>query len=246
LVVNGATGQNPLITQVNSTEVMRIDSSGNMGLGTNSPTFVNGGGLQITKATAANLRLTDSANASYNFDVVSNGGDGYLLNRATSGSILLYTNAAERVRISAAGYVLYANNPAFSASLNGATQSVTTGSTVTLTYGTANYNRGSAYNASTYTFTAPVAGMYQFNVRARVDGIAGGGSNYALLALLTTGKTYFSICSASGAFNMMGISVSTFMSLGDTAYVTLNSQGQTINPVNTQPVYSDFSGFLIG
>ena len=33
LVVNGATGQNPLITQVNSTEVMRIDSSGNMGIG---------------------------------------------------------------------------------------------------------------------------------------------------------------------------------------------------------------------
>lgn len=33
LVVNGATGQNPLITQVNSTEVMRIDSAGNVGIG---------------------------------------------------------------------------------------------------------------------------------------------------------------------------------------------------------------------
>jgi hypothetical protein len=226
-------------------ESMRIDSAGNVGIGTASPTFVNGGGLQITKATAANLRLTDSANASYNFDFVSNSGDGYLLNRSTSGSILLYTNGSERMRISSAGYITYANNPAFNASLNGSNQNVTSGSTVTLTFGTASYNRGSAYNASTYIFTAPVAGMYQFNARARVDGITGG-LNYAILALITSGKTYNDICSASGSYNNLTIAVATYMSLGDTAYVTLNSSGQTINSVNTQPVYSDFSGFLIG
>ena len=37
LVVNSATGVNPFITQVNSTEVLRIDSSGNVGIGTTSP-----------------------------------------------------------------------------------------------------------------------------------------------------------------------------------------------------------------
>jgi len=34
LVVNSATGVNPFITQVNSTEVLRIDSAGNLGIGT--------------------------------------------------------------------------------------------------------------------------------------------------------------------------------------------------------------------
>jgi hypothetical protein len=162
------------------------------------------------------------------------------------GEITFSNGGTERMRISSAGYVTYGNNPAFSASLNGSQQNVTSGSTVTLTFGTANYNRSSSFNTSTYTFTAPVAGMYQFNARARVDGISGGGGNYAILALLTTGQTYNSICSASGSYNNLSISVSTYMASGHTAYVTLTSSGQTINAVNNQPVYSDFSGFLIG
>jgi hypothetical protein len=39
LVVNSATGVNPFITQVNSTEVLRIDSSGNVGVGTTAPVY---------------------------------------------------------------------------------------------------------------------------------------------------------------------------------------------------------------
>ena len=165
---------------------------------------------------------------------------------AAATALTLQSAGTTAVTISTSQYVTYANNPAFNASLNGSNQSVTSGSTVTLTFGTANYNRGSAYNATTYTFTAPVAGLYQFNARARVDGIAGGGGNYALLILNTTAQTYNSICSASGSYNNINISVSTYMAAGHTASVALNSSGQTVNAVNTQPVYSDFSGFLIG
>jgi hypothetical protein len=164
---------------------------------------------------------------------------------AAATNLTLQSAGTTAVTISTSQYVTYANNPAFNASLNGSAQSVTSGSTVTLTFGTANYNRGSAYNATTYTFTAPVAGLYQFNARARVDGIAGGAS-YAVLALNTTAQTYNSICSASGSYNNINISVSTYMAAGHTAYVALSSSGQTVSAVNTQPVYSDFSGFLIG
>jgi hypothetical protein len=183
--------------------------------------------------------------ASLGYQITSNAGVGAGALTFSTRSVTTDTAPSERMRISSAGYITYTANPAFSASLNGSQQNVTSGSTVTLTFGTVNHNRGSAYNGSTYIFTAPVAGMYQFNARARVDGITGG-LNYAILALITSGKTYNDICSASGSYNNLTIAVATYMASGDTAYVTLNSSGQTINAVNTQPVYSDFSGFLIG
>jgi|688.fasta_scaffold59528_8 hypothetical protein len=88
-------------------------NGGNVGIGTASPTFVNGGGLQITKSTSANLRLTDSANANYSFDVISSGGDGYLINRFTSGNTIFFTNAAERMRITSGGDFLLGVTSAF-------------------------------------------------------------------------------------------------------------------------------------
>ena len=47
---------------INNDEKMRIDSSGNVGIGTSNTTFVNGVGLKIANATAARLILTDSTN----------------------------------------------------------------------------------------------------------------------------------------------------------------------------------------
>jgi Chaperone of endosialidase len=65
LVVNSATGVNPFITQVNSTEVLRIDSSGNVGIGT-------------TDTTNQRLKIKQSADtgaASFSFKVEANAND---------------------------------------------------------------------------------------------------------------------------------------------------------------------------
>jgi hypothetical protein len=88
-----------------TTTAVTIDTSQNVGIGTATPTFFSGGGLQISKATQANLRLSDTANANYNFDISNNSGDGYLINRFATGNIFMFTNSTERMRIDSGGNV---------------------------------------------------------------------------------------------------------------------------------------------
>ena len=64
-----------------------ISSDGDVGIGTSAPSFTSGGGLQISHATQANVRLSDSSDASYNTDVAMSGDDFYLINRSSTGDL---------------------------------------------------------------------------------------------------------------------------------------------------------------
>lgn len=87
------------------TEKMRIDSSGNVGIGTSSPT--------------ARLSIKQAANGTFNglqfirsdtsaYSVMYMGGDDalYIQNQA-NGATIFYTNLAERMRIAASGKILF-------------------------------------------------------------------------------------------------------------------------------------------
>jgi hypothetical protein len=88
-----------------NTSVFYVDcGQGTVGIGTTSPTFVTGGGLQISNATQATLRLSDTTNSGYNFDLFMNETDAYVANRA-NGNTLFFTNNTERMRIDSSGNV---------------------------------------------------------------------------------------------------------------------------------------------
>ena len=81
-----------------------LDSSGNLGVGTTSPTFTSGSGLEISRAGAATLRLEDTDGTTGAMELVQVDADGYLLTRQSS-SLIFGVNSSEKMRINSSGDV---------------------------------------------------------------------------------------------------------------------------------------------
>lgn len=101
----------PLLFTVNGAERMRIDSSGNVGIGLTDPTTVltgfSGGstGVAIASADVPTLALYDSENSTYKSYVANSSGDMYVSNSATGKSLIFSNAGSERMRIDSAGNV---------------------------------------------------------------------------------------------------------------------------------------------
>ena len=67
---------------------------GNVGIGTGSPSFGTGGGLQISDASQANLRFTDTSNATFITDLALSNENFYIINRSASGQLKFRVNAS--------------------------------------------------------------------------------------------------------------------------------------------------------
>ena len=89
-----------------NTEVMRIDSSGNVGIGTNSPLTYSGTALVIN-GSRPNLRLTNPTTGVTALDggEISQLGSDLIIENREAGNIISYTNGSERMRIDSSGNI---------------------------------------------------------------------------------------------------------------------------------------------
>ena len=151
-------GADQVAVATNGTGRLFIAADGKIGVGTASPTFAAGGGVQASFATFSSFRATSGSNTGTDF-AASSDGKGYVYVRDNA-DLTLGTNNTERLRITSAGLVgIGTSSPGSLLELSSAATSAAGGVTVTNT-NTAGYSSVQLKNtgASGRTYTLALGG----------------------------------------------------------------------------------------
>ena len=156
--------------------------------------------------------------------------------------------AAEAMKVDSIGAVTKPLQPAFSAKMSAALTNVSNTAYTTVTFNTEIFDQNADFSTSTYKFTAPVTGRYQFNVALRLEELDNT-ADYSQVKLVTSNRSYevflldTSDFAADLNYHTASSSFLVDMDANDDAYVQIRTSGGGTK-TDVEPTTSHFSGFL--
>jgi hypothetical protein len=139
------TGTGKCIIQRNATDVVTIDASGNVGIGTSSPAVT----LHVDASGGGAIRAGRSSVSGEYIQMDHDGTNGTLRATGASGSLAFVTNSAERARIDASGNVgIGTSSPAQKVDVVGGNIRVNSASESTVITNGANFTTGAVTDSA--------------------------------------------------------------------------------------------------
>ena len=150
------------------------------------------------------------------------------------------------------GAILKPLQPAFNVNVN-STQTLSAGSTTTITMDTERFDQNADFNTTSYKFIAPVTGRYFLSTFIRIDHIDIS-SDYIDLRIRTSNHTYQNVynsdleATADNPFTTLALAILADMDANDEAYVSIFVEGHVSASSGTTSINtggsSGFFGYL--